>query len=150
MSDFTIRVPNTRSFLSQNIIVDNIQPLAYANDLIFHGGISTNEAYEEYIRLDASEETVDISKNLVGSGGIKCSTLDSDRDSNVFVKTNDTTLITFSSSNPIQLSGDLSLPTSNSQYIRFPNCFIRQGVAGDPAIVYFDYYNDTSTGQYRS
>ena len=41
------------------------------------------------------------------------------------------------------------MPTSNTQYIRCSNCNIRQGVAGDPAIVYFDFNNDTSTGQYR-
>ena len=59
------------------------------------------------------------------------------------------TLITLNSSNQVQLSGDLSLPTSNTQYIRFTNCNIRQGVAGDSAIVYFDFNNDAETGQYR-
>ena len=56
------------------------------------------------------------------------------------------TLITLNSSNQVQLSGDLSLPTSNTQYIRFPNCNIRQGVA---TVVYFDFNVDTATGQYR-
>ena len=62
---------------------------------------------------------------------------------------NGSPFITLNSSNQIQLSGDLSLPTSNTQYIRFTNCNIRQGVAGDPAIVYFDFDNDIATGQYR-
>ena len=70
VSDVTVRVPNTRSFLSQNISVVKIQPLPFANDKEFIGGNSTNDAYEEYIRLDASEETVNISKNVVGSRGI--------------------------------------------------------------------------------
>ena len=64
ISDFTVRVPDNRRFLSKNIIVDNIQPLAFANDIVFNGGNSTNDAFEEYIRSDASTETVDISKNV--------------------------------------------------------------------------------------
>ena len=64
----------------------------------------------------------------------------------VIFKRFDTSLITLNSSNQVQLSGDLSLPTSNTQYIRFPNCNIRQGVA---TIVYFDFNVDTATGQYR-
>ena len=61
----TVRVPNTRSFLSQNIFTDIIKPLAFTNDVVFNGGNSTNDAYEEYVRLDASEETVNISKDVV-------------------------------------------------------------------------------------
>ena len=53
------------------------------------------------------------------------------------------------SSSQVQLSGELSLPTSNTQYIGITNCNIRQGVAGDPAIVYFDFNYDASTGQKR-
>ena len=49
-------------------------------------------------------------------------------------------------SKEIVLSGDLNLPTSNTQYIKFLNCNIRQGVA---TIVYFDFNVDTATGQYR-
>ena len=65
ISDFTVRVPDNRGFvLSQHIIVDNIQPLAFANDIVLNGGNSTNDAYEEYIRLDASTETIDISKSV--------------------------------------------------------------------------------------
>ena len=63
ISDFTVRVPDNRSFLSQNIFTDIIKPVAFANDVILNGGNSTNDAYEEYMRLDASTETVNISKN---------------------------------------------------------------------------------------
>ena len=61
-SDFTVRLPNNRTFLAQNIVVDNLQPLAFANDVVLNGGNSTNDAYEEYIRLDASTERVNVSK----------------------------------------------------------------------------------------
>ena len=63
ISDFTVRVPDNRSFLAQNIFTDIIKPVAFANDVVFNGGNSTNDAYEEYMRLDASTETVNISKN---------------------------------------------------------------------------------------
>jgi len=49
LSDNTVRVPNTKSFLSQNIFTDDIKPLAFANDVVFNGGNSTNGAYEEYV-----------------------------------------------------------------------------------------------------
>ena len=223
LSDNTVRVPNTRSFLSQNIFTDLIQPLAFSNDVVFNGGNSTNDAYEECIRLDASEETVNISKevnaneNIVmqqtkilyldntanlqryittrrdndqnilefvnnkatnnqirftnngstslivdnsfllfserqiqGNNGLKVNYIDT-RNTNVSFEFRraGSTLLTLNTSNQIQLSRDLSLPTSNTQYIRFSNCNIRQGAAGDPAIVYFDFTNDTSTGHYR-
>ena len=61
-SDFTVRLPNNRSFLAQNIVVDNLQPLSFGNDVVLNGGNSTNDAYEEYIRLDASTEKVIVSK----------------------------------------------------------------------------------------
>ena len=63
ISDFTVRVPDNRSFLAQNSFTDIIKPVAFANDVVFNGGNSTNDAYEEYMRLDASTETVNISKN---------------------------------------------------------------------------------------
>ena len=37
VSDTTVRVPNTRSFLSQNIFNDIIKPKAMANDLSLQG-----------------------------------------------------------------------------------------------------------------
>ena len=63
-SDFTVRLPNNRSFLSQNITVDNLQPVSFGNDLVFNGGNNTNDAYEEYLRLDASTERINVSKMI--------------------------------------------------------------------------------------
>ena len=62
ISDNTVRVPNTRSFLSQNIFSDLIQPLTFSNDVVFNGGNNANDAYEEYVRLDASAERMIVSK----------------------------------------------------------------------------------------
>ena len=39
VSDNTVRVPNTRSFLSQNIFTDMIKPLAFTNDTSLQGKI---------------------------------------------------------------------------------------------------------------
>ena len=64
ISDFTVRVPDNRSFLAQNIFTDIITPVAFANDVVLNGGNSTNDAYEEYMRLDASDEKVNFSKNV--------------------------------------------------------------------------------------
>ena len=223
VSDNTVRVPNTRSFLSQDICLDNLRPLTFSNDVVFNGGNSTNDAFEEYVRLDASTEKVNISKETKFENVIQLNQGQSIKWTNVFIKEvqgatrpefdlivngstshlrlwvagaikqaitnttiackvnidaeqgltvfdgqqlrtnivnsygnnnlvfqrNGSPFITLNSSNQIQLSGDLSLPTSNTQYIRFTKCNIRQGVAGDPAIVYFDFNNDIATGQYR-
>ena len=64
ISDTTVRVPDNRSFLAQNIFTDIIKPVAFANDVVLNGGNSTNDAYEEYMRLDASDEKVNFSKNV--------------------------------------------------------------------------------------
>ena len=218
--DNTVRVPNTRSFLSQDIYLDNLRPLTFSNDVVLYGGNNANDAYEEYVRLDASAEKVNISKetkfenaiqlnqgqsikwtnvfirevqgatrpefDLIVNGStshlrlwvngaikqaitnttiackvnidaeqgltvftgkeLKTNTINSHTNSNLVIQRSGSTLITLNSSDQIQLSGDLSLPTSNTQYIRFPNCNIRQGVA---TVVYFDFNVDTATGQYR-
>ena len=60
----TVRVPNTRSFISQNIFTDIIKPLTFSTDVVLNGGNSTNDAYEEYMRLDASDEKINFSKNV--------------------------------------------------------------------------------------
>ena len=64
ISDFTVRVPDNRSFLAQNIFTDIIKPVAFANDVVLNGGNSTNDAYEEYMRLDALDEKINFSKNV--------------------------------------------------------------------------------------
>ena len=61
-SDFTVRLPNDRSFLSQNIFTDIIKPLTFSTDVVLNGGNSTNDAYEEYIKLEASTDKVVVSK----------------------------------------------------------------------------------------
>ena len=62
ISDSTVRVPDTRNFLSQDMYLDNIRPLTFSNDIVIYGGNNTNDAYEEYVRLDASAERMIISK----------------------------------------------------------------------------------------
>ena len=62
VSDNTVRVPNTRSFLSQDIYLDNLRPLTFSNDVVLYGGNNANDAYEEYVRLDASAERMIVSK----------------------------------------------------------------------------------------
>ena len=86
LSDNTVRVPNTKSFLSQNIFTDDIKPLAFANDVVFNGGNSTNGAYEEYVRLDASTEKVNISKETKFENAIQLNQGQSFKWTNVFIR----------------------------------------------------------------
>ena len=62
VSDNTVRVPNTRSFLSQDFYLGNLRPLTFSNDVVLYGGNNANDADEEYVRLDASAERVNITK----------------------------------------------------------------------------------------
>ena len=64
ISDNTVRVPNTRSFLSQNIYTNIIRPIAYGNDLICYGSNAADTGYIEYWKLNHAAETIDISNVL--------------------------------------------------------------------------------------
>ena len=86
VSDNTVRVPNTRSFLSQDIYLDNLRPLTFSNDVVFNGGNSTNDAYEEYVRLDASTEKVSISKETKFENAIQLNQGQSIKWTNVFIR----------------------------------------------------------------
>ena len=86
VSDNTVRVPNTRSFLSQDIYLDNIRPLTFSNDVVFNGGNSTNDAYEEYVRLDASAEKVSISKETKFENAMQLNQGQSIKWTNVFIR----------------------------------------------------------------
>ena len=86
VSDNTVRVPNTRSFLSQNIFTDLIQPLTFSTDVVLNGGNSTNDAYEEYVRLDASAEKVSISKETKFENNIKFNVGQNISWTNVFIR----------------------------------------------------------------
>ena len=61
-SDNTVRVPNTKSFVSQNMYSDMLRPLAFGNDVVFYGGNQANNAYTEYFKNNRATETVDFNK----------------------------------------------------------------------------------------
>ena len=82
----TVRVPNNRSFISQNIFTDIIKPLTFSNDVVFNGGNSTNDAYEEYVRLDASTEKVNISKETKFENAIQLNQGQAIKWTNVFIR----------------------------------------------------------------
>ena len=86
VSDNTVRVPNTKSFLSQNIFTDIVKPLAFSNDVVLNGGNNTNDAYEEYVRLDASAEKVSISKETKFENAIQLNQGQSIKWTNVFIR----------------------------------------------------------------
>jgi len=86
VSDNTVRVPNTRSFLSQNIFTDIIKPLTFSTDVVFNGGNSTSDAYEEYVRLDASAEKVNISKETKFENDVQLNVDQNIKWTNVFIR----------------------------------------------------------------
>ena len=86
VSDNTVRVPNTRSFLSQNIFTDDIKPLTFSNDVILYSGNNTNDTYEEYIRLDASAEKVSISKETKFENDVQLNVGQVIKFTNVFIR----------------------------------------------------------------
>ena len=86
VSDNTVRVPNTRSFLSQDIYLDNLRPLTFSNDVVFNGGKNANDAYEEYVRLDASAEKVSISKETKFEDDVQLNVGQVIKFTNVFIR----------------------------------------------------------------
>ena len=86
VSDNTVRVPNTRSFLSQDIYLDNLRPLTFSNDVVLYGGNNTNDAYEEYFRLDALSEKVNVSKETKFENAIQLNQGQSIKWTNVFIR----------------------------------------------------------------
>ena len=82
----TVRVPNNRSFISQNIFTDIIKPLTFSTDVVFNGGNNANDAYDEYVRLDASAEKVNISKETKFENAIQLNQGQSIKWTNVFIR----------------------------------------------------------------
>ena len=79
-SDNTVRVPNTKSFLSQNIYTDIIRPIAFGNDMICYGSNAADSGYVEYWKLNHAAETIDFSKV------IRCNELNTLTDTDLIIK----------------------------------------------------------------
>ena len=151
-----IQLNQGQSIKWTNVFIREVQGATRPEfDLIVNGSTShlrlwVNGAIKQAITNTtiACKVSIDAEQGLTVFNGqqLKSNTINSHTNSNLVLQRSGSTLITLNSSNQIQLSGDLSLPTSNTQYIRFPNCNIRQGVA---TVVYFDFNVDTATGQYR-
>ena len=85
LSDNTVRVPNTKSFLSQNVFTDIVKPLAFGNDVSFQGQNDTDDGYEEYFKIKSNTKNIDFSK---GISSIKCNEFNSNGDTDVVLKQN--------------------------------------------------------------
>ena len=70
ISDNTVRVPNTKSLLSQNLFTDIIKPLAISNDISFQGQNTANDNYEEYIKINSTNKSIDFNKEIDASENI--------------------------------------------------------------------------------
>ena len=80
ISDFTVRVPNNRSFLSQNIFTEVIKPIAFGNDMICYGSNAADSGYIEYWKLNHAAETIDFSKVL------RCNEINTLTETNLIIK----------------------------------------------------------------
>ena len=117
-SDNTVKVPNTKSFVSQNIYSDILRPLAFGNDVVFYGGNTANDAYEEYFRNNRTTETVDFNKTVRGN------TISSIGAVDLIFQRGGSQVVKFNSSdaefeNHIKLNVD--------KYVKWTNCFIKEG-----------------------
>ncbi len=65
VSDSTVRVPNTRSLLSQTFFSDIIKPIAIANNISFQGQNATNNGYEDYLKINSTTKKLNLIKILV-------------------------------------------------------------------------------------
>ena len=112
VSDNTVRVPNTKSFLTQNIYSDNIRPLTQGNDVIFFGGNFTTDAYDEHFKLMYSKETVNFSKT------IRNNTYDSNGDNSIIFQQNNIDALSINTSQEINKICYLDEGATNKRYIR--------------------------------
>ena len=83
VSDNTVRVPNTRSLLSQNLFTDIVKPLAISNDITFQGQNTTDDNYEEYFKINSTTKKVDFNKPI---SSITCNEFNSDGNVEVVLK----------------------------------------------------------------
>ena len=80
ISDTTVRVPDNRSFLSQNVFTDIIRPISFGNDMICYGSNAADTAYVEYWKLNHAAETIDFSKVL------RCNEINTLTETNLIIK----------------------------------------------------------------
>ena len=136
-SDNTVKVPNTKSFVSQNIYSDILRPLAFGNDVVFYGGNTANDAYEEYFRNNRTTETVDFNKTVRGN------TISSIGAVDLIFQRGGSQVVKFNSSdaefeNHIKLNVD--------KYVKWTNCFIKEGGTTRPE---FEFIANGATSHIR-
>ena len=141
LSDSTVRVPNTKSFLSQNLFSDIIKPIAISNDISLQGQNSTNDGYEEYVKINSTTKKVDFNKPI---SSITCNEFNSDGNDEVVFKRNTDNFIQFKTDGRIHIprqcffasiigldnAGSLSMvkrPESSIQVFEFSNTFGSNG-----------------------
>ena len=108
------------------------------------GSNGSNTTDEQFL---VDNTIISCKRNLRAGAGLESNTINTVGNNNLNIQRGSSTLITLNSSNQVQLSGDLVLPTPNTQYIRFNTCRIREGLAG--VISYFDFINADTAGHFR-
>ena len=112
--------------------------------MLLIGSNGSNTTDEQFL---VDNTIISCKRNLRAGAGLESNTINTVGNNNLNIQRGSSTLITLNSSNQVQLSGDLVLPTPNTQYIRFNTCRIREGLAG--VISYFDFINADTAGHFR-
>ena len=140
LSDNTVRVPNTKSFVSQNIYSDILRPLAFGNDVVFYGGNAGNSAYVEYFENNRATETVDFNK------GIKCNEFNSNGDTDVVFKQNNIEFIRLKTNGNMEIKRLCSFISTLALDVSGALSIFRNPAGGIETI---DIKNNYGTGRHR-
>ena len=63
-TNFQVKVPDNRLLISKNFFSDIIKPLTIVDDISFQGQNTANDNYEEYMKINSTNKSIDFSKNI--------------------------------------------------------------------------------------
>ena len=143
LSDGTVRVPNTKSFLSQNVFTDIVKPIAFGNDVSFQGQNTTDDGYEEYFKINSTTKALDFSK---GISSIKCNEFNSNGDNDVVLKQNNIEFIRLKTNGNIEIKRLCSFISTLALDASGALSIFRNPAGGIETI---DIKNNYGTGRHR-
>ena len=143
VSENTVRVPNTKSFLSQNLFTDITKPLAISNDISFQGQNDTDDGYEEYFKINSTTKAVDFSK---GISSIKCNDFNSNGDNDVVLKQNNIEFIRLKTNGNMEIKRLCSFISTLALDASGALSIFRNPAGGIETI---DIQNNYGTGRHR-
>ena len=144
ISDNTVRVPNTRSFLSQNLFTDILKPLAISNDISFQGQNDTDDGYEEYFKINSTTKKVDFDK---GISSIICNEFNSDGNSEILFKRHTDEFMKFKTDGRIEIKRQCFFITTIGLDVNGSLSMVKSPDGGFQVFQFSNTFN--TTGKYR-